>query len=266
MAGKSTPIITLTTDFGLRDPYVAEMKGVIYSAGRDLSVVDLTHEIAAQDLFEGSLFLAGAMPHFPEGTLHVAVVDPGVGTLRHPIAVRAGGQVLLCPDNGLPTMFLCEHRLEEARIITDRRFMRETISATFHGRDIFAAAAAQLALGASFRDLGEELDTIVSLDVPRPQAESAQRVQGQIVHVDRFGNLITNIHHSLLRGGSPSLIRAGSYRLRGIHRTYAEVPAGTSLALFGSSGYLEIAVNGGDASAALRLRRGDAVSVTLGHA
>ncbi len=264
MGSQGTPLITLTTDFGVRDAYVASMKGVIYATGPELHVVDLTHEIAPHDVLEGALFLAGAIPFFPEGTIHIAVVDPGVGTGRHPIALSAGGQILVCPDNGLATLFIQQFPLQEARIISNARFRRAKVSATFHGRDIFAPTAAKLALGASLEELGAELDTIVLLDIPRPKKAPGNVFQGAIMHVDHFGNLITNIHRTALPEGQPAAVRAGSHRLRGIHQIYGEVPAGNSLALFGSSGYLEIAINGGSAHAALRLNPGDVVTVTLG--
>ena len=260
MTSLSMPLITLTTDFGLRDPYVAAMKGVMYGISRELCVVDLSHEIPPQDVLDGALFLAGALPYFPKGTIHVVVVDPGVGTDRRPIALSAGDQILICPDNGLPTLFLREHPLQEARVITNRRLIRETVSPTFHGRDVFAPAAAHLACGAPMEQLGKETDTIVTLDLPRPRKEGG-RLEGEILHTDRFGNLVTNIHQSMLAEATPSVVRAGRHRLGCICQTYAEVSPGSPVALFGSTGYLEIAVNGGSAHAALHLRKGDPVSI-----
>jgi hypothetical protein len=263
MAGKQTPLITLTTDFGTRDPYVAAMKGVIYSIQRKLCVVDLSHEIPPQNVLEGALFLAGAVRHFPKGTIHVAVVDPGVGTERHPIALRAGEQIIVCPDNGLATLFLRENHLEEARIITNARFMATVISPTFHGRDVFAPAAAHLACGTPFAEVGKDLDTILTLDIPGPQGDTIHGITGKIMHVDRFGNCITNIHQSTLKGAAPVNIRVGRHRLHGIRRTYGDVALGKAVALFGSAGYLEIAVNGGNANAALSLGKGDDVTISF---
>lgn len=263
MPTRKMPIITLTTDFGMRDPYVAAMKGVIYAIEPKLSVVDLSHEIAPQDIMEGALFLAGALGYFPKGTIHVAVVDPGVGTERHPIAVRAGGQIIVCPDNGLATLFLHEHFLQEARIITNPRFMAPAISPTFHGRDIFAPAAAHLASGASLSDLGPEIDTIVTLDAPHPQGDAVNGICGKIMHIDRFGNCVTNIHASVFQGAVPASLRIGRHRLSGLHRTYGDVALGKPVALIGSSGYIEIAVNGGTANAALLIGKGDEVLVAF---
>jgi S-adenosylmethionine hydrolase len=257
-----TPIITLTTDFGLRDPYVAAVKGVILTIAPHASIVDLTHEIAPQDIVEGALFLAAALPHFPAGTVHVAVVDPGVGTNRKPIAVSAGGQVIVCPDNGLPSLFLREFPLQEARIISNPALLGKTISATFHGRDIFAPAAAHIATGTPLADLGDEIDAIDTVDIPRP-IKTGNVITGEIIHQDRFGNLITNIHSSLLGNQTPSLVRVKNYRFAGLYQTYAEAPQLSPLVLFGSSGYLEIAVNGANAQAALALNKGDQVTVEL---
>lgn len=259
---QTRPLVTLTTDFGVRDPYAAAVKGVIYSINPDLHVVDLTHEIPPQNVFEGALFLAGALPYFAPGAVHVAVVDPGVGTNRQPIVISAGDQYIVGPDNGLATLFLREHPMQQARIISNRKFMRESISATFHGRDIFAPAAAYLASGLRFEEVGEELDTIVTLPASHPK-EEAGRILGEIMHVDRFGNLITNIHRSTLGERTPVLITTGHYCLKGVRQTYAEVPSGSALALFGSSGYLEIALNGASAHDALRLGRGDSVTIEV---
>ncbi|MCX5769775.1 MAG: SAM-dependent chlorinase/fluorinase [Candidatus Hydrogenedentes bacterium] len=262
MDSQLAPIITLTTDFGLRDPYVAAVKGVILTIAPQAQVIDLSHEIAPQSVVEGALFLAGALRYFPRGAVHMAVVDPGVGTNRNPIAVSAGGQTIVCPDNGLPTLFLREFPLQEARIISNPALIRQSLSATFHARDIFAPAAAHIAMGTPMAELGDEIDTIVALDIPKPQ-KSDKLVTGEILHEDRFGNLITNIHSSLLGRQTPSLIRVKNHRFTGVHRTYAEAPPCSPLVLFGSSGYLEIAVNGANASAALGLNKGDQVIVEL---
>ena len=266
MTSPPRPVITLTTDFGRRDPYVAAMKGVLYSIARDAIVVDLSHEITPHDILAGALFLAGALPYFPPDTIHVVVVDPGVGTERNPVALCAGGQVIVCPDNGLPSLFLREHPIQQARLLTNPTFMREPVSTTFHGRDIFAPAAAWLARGEPFEALGEELDTVVMLDIPQPRHEPESHIHGEIIHVDRFGNLVTNIHRSLVRSvfsGPVSALEvaAGSWRIGGIHKTYGEVPLGAPLALFGSARYLEIALNRAHAHKELGLGKGDSVNV-----
>ncbi|MDP6605577.1 MAG: SAM-dependent chlorinase/fluorinase [Dehalococcoidia bacterium] len=255
-------LVTLTSDFGMRDPYAAAMKGVMLDVCPDLRLVDLSHEIAAQDVLEGALFLAAALPYFPAGTVHLAVVDPGVGGDRRPVAVRAGGQVIVCPDNGLLTLFTRHHTVEEAREITNPAFMRTDLSATFHGRDLFAPAAARLACGASLAQAGPAIDGLVTLDVPEATRDGSA-VRGEVLRIDRFGNAISNISRALLDGRTAVEVRARDVALPGLHRTYADVARGEPLALFESNGYLAIAVSEGDASAAFDIARGSTVEVTL---
>ncbi|MCC6490866.1 MAG: SAM-dependent chlorinase/fluorinase, partial [Candidatus Hydrogenedentes bacterium] len=190
------PLITLTTDFGTRDAYAAAMKGVILSACPDARVIDLSHDIAPQDVFEGAMFVAEAVPCFPANSIHCVVVDPGVGTARLPIIVSAGEHTFVCPDNGLLTLFTRQHAIREARMIANPEFMRASISATFHGRDIFAPAAAALARGVPMQDAGERLTTLTMLEIPGVHTTADGIVAGVVMHVDRFGNAITNIHRS----------------------------------------------------------------------
>ncbi len=252
--------VTLTTDFGTRDSYVAQLKGVLLGACADLRIVELTHEIAAHDVVEGALFLAGAVPAFPGGTVHLAVVDPGVGGERRRITVEVAGQRVVCPDNGLLTLLARTHPIEAAHELTDARFRREPVSATFEGRDVFAPAAAHLACGGALADLGPPVSGLVELALPQPERAEGV-VRGQVVHVDRFGNAITNVHASMLPDNS------GSARLRAagcdlpLLRTYADAGPGEALALVGSSGYVEVAVREGSAADALGLQRGSAVQI-----
>ena len=259
------PTVTLTTDFGWRDPYVAAMKGVLLRGCPDVRIIDLSHEIAARDVMEGALFLAAALPCFPAGTVHLAVIDPGVGTARRPIAAAAAGQTVVCPDNGLLTLFARAHPLDEAREIVAPRPPHATlveVSATFHGRDVFAPAAARLACGEALSALGPALDApeIVALDVPRPRRDGVA-IRGEVIHVDRFGNAISNIDRATLGETAVTEVRAGGRALGGLRRTYGDANEGEPLALFGSGGWLEIAVNGGSASAQLGLGRGDVIEV-----
>ncbi len=261
MAKPPNGIVTITTDFGLQDPYAAAMKGVIYSINPTLRVVDLSHAIPPQDIVEGALFLAGALPHFPPGTVHVAVIDPEVGTDRHALALAAGDQYIVCPDNGLVTLFLQDHPLLEARIISNPKYMRKEVSATFHGRDIFAPVAAHIASGIPLTELGGELDAIVTLHIAQPEIEGGH-ILGEVIHVDGFGNCVTNIHVSMAGDMHPSMIRVGHHPLgSGLCRTYAEITPGTAMALFGSSGHLEIAANGVSAQQLLGIHKGDRVSL-----
>lgn len=256
-------LVTLTTDFGSRDPYVASVKGVILSRCPDARIVDLSHEIAAGDIREGALFLAAALPHFPEGAVHFAVIDPGVGAGRNAIAARFAHFTVVCPDNGLLTLVARNLPIIEARIITNPAVMLKTISATFHGRDIFAPVAAGLAAGVPFSDLGPTVTELVTLDLPTPKQTEPNLIEGEIIHVDRFGNLITNIRLATLADHKPRSFRAGKYSWNELFRTYSDVAKGSSLVLFGSAGYLEISVHLGNAAATLGLTRGDTIQVIL---
>lgn len=255
------PIVTLTSDFGARDPYVASMRGVIHSICENAQIADLSHDIGAQDIFEGALFIAEASRWFPRGAVHCVVVDPGVGTARLPIAAHARGQYFVCPDNGLLTFIAKESPLDEVRSITNPSFMLDPISATFHGRDIFAPAAAHLAAGASYRSVGEQLHTLTLLDVPGVGRDVANLAGGIVLHVDRFGNAITNIHRADLPEHANASVHFSGAVIDSISETYGDVPAGSPVALFGSSGYLEIAVHRGNASERFDLRRGSRVEV-----
>ncbi len=257
-------LVTLTTDFGERDPYVAAMKGVLLSAVPGIRVIDLTHQIAPQDTFEAALFIAGAAPYFPAGTIHVAVVDPGVGTARHPIAVSAGGQIFVCPDNGLLTLYLRAHPLEAAHVISNPALMRYPVSPTFHGRDIFAPVAAHLAKGMPLAEVGGRLAKLAYLDIPEPVREDENRWKAAIIHVDRFGNAVTNLSRTQLGTEAITAICAGGHRFEQLCTTYGDVASGESLVLFGSTDYLEIAVRDGSAAAQLGLQAGTAVIVETG--
>jgi S-adenosyl-L-methionine hydrolase (adenosine-forming) len=256
------PLVTVTTDFGTRDPYAAAIKGIIYQSCAGVQVVDLTHDIAHGDILEGALFLAGAAPCFPHGTIHCVVVDPGVGTGRVPIVVSAGGQAFVCPDNGLLTLVLRDHALAEARAITNPRFMRDHISATFHGRDVFAPTAGLLARGLPLHAVGEPVDRLMMLDIPSP-TKAADRIHGEVIHIDRFGNAITNIPRAMVGEAGIVATRVGKHAIDGLQRTYGDVPDGQPLVLFGSTQHIEIAVNAGDAATALGLARNSTVEVIL---
>jgi len=255
-------IVTLTTDFGTRDSYVAQLKGALLTRCADLRIHDLTHEIAAHDVVEGALFLAAAVPAFPAGTVHLAVVDPGVGGDRRPIAVELAGQHVVCPDNGLLTLLARSHPIDAVHELTDPRFRREPVSATFEGRDVFAPAAAHLACGGSLADLGRRVSELVELGLSEPE-QTEDGMRGEVMHVDRFGNAVTNIHVSMLRGDlDRTRVHAAGRELL-LLRTYADTASGEALALVGSSGYVEVAVREGSAADALGLERGSAVQVVM---
>lgn len=257
--------VTLTTDFGTRDAYVAQLKGVLYAQGpASLEVIDLTHEIGAQDVREAALFVRAAWPRFPQGTIHLVVVDPGVGSARRALALDLHGQHLLGPDNGV--MSLLFDGSERAVAIDPSRLGTGAISATFHGRDVFAPAAARLADGAALGDLGLEALGLerIALPVAKP---CGSQLQGEVIHVDRFGNLITNLSRAELarwageRGLEQLRVQlAASAPLPFVH-TYAAAAPGTTVALIGSSELLEIAVVQGDAAQRTGAGRGSSVSV-----
>jgi len=257
------PLLTLTTDFGARDPYVAAMKGVILGRCPGAQIIDLTHDIAPHNVLEAALFLAGAIPYFPEGTVHCVVVDPGVGTGRLALAVSVDGHVFVCPDNGVLTLFLRSHTLDEARSIADPAFMRDAVSPTFHGRDIFAPAAAALVSGVPLSALGREVKDLMQLDIPKVTVTDDGRLVGEVIHIDRFGNCITNIHRGRLGASAVNEVGVGAHNLPGIARTYGDVLPGTALALFGSSDHLEIAVNQSSAAKELGVSVGDRVRVSF---
>ena len=247
---KRSGIVTLLTDFGLHDPYVAMMKGVILSLNPKASIVDVTHEVGPGDITTAAQMVLETFPWFPEGTIHVAVVDPGVGTGRRPIVLAARSHFFVGPDNGIfwPIIDLDQHC--EIVHITNTGFFLPHVSRTFHGRDIFAPVAAHLARGADPVEVGEAVNDPVRLSIPRP-SRKGQALHGHVIRVDRFGNLITDIHRRKIEEfgeGGPLLVRVGGVVIGGVLETYADAGKGELLCLFGSSGYLEIAVNLGRAS------------------
>lgn len=256
------PIITLTTDFGERDNYVAQMKGVILGINAEAQLVDVTHAVPAQDVLRAAVLLDGAIDAFPDETVHLVVVDPGVGTERAMVAADMGGRRFVAPDNGV--LSLAARRYPPERIIelTEPKFWRQPVSNTFHGRDVMGPVAAHWSLGVAVEEFGRPLERgLVELPVPQPE-QTAEGVVGEVLWVDAFGNLVTNIEASLLPGaGDRLVIEANGHIVHELRRSYGEVPPGTVLALVGSSGHLEIAVNQGSACAQLRLEPGVRVAV-----
>jgi S-adenosylmethionine hydrolase len=248
-------IVTFTTDFGTVDGYVGAMKGVVLSLAQDATAVDITHDIPRHDIAAGAFALAQAAPLFPPGTVHVAVVDPGVGGARADIVVEAGGCYFVGPDNGL--LALAARGPRVAHRIERPEFMREPVSPTFHGRDVFARTAGLLARGTQPREAGPLLPAIEEL-VPAPAAGGDDDPEATVVHVDSFGNLITSLPGDELEPGTPmSLVLPGGRRL-GLPtgRTYADVQRGELIAYLGSAGLIEIAVREGSAAGVTGLSRG----------
>lgn len=256
------PVITLLTDFGIQDAYVAAMKGILLGICPKARLVDVTHMVAPQDIASGAYIVKTYWRFFPAGTVHLAVVDPGVGTDRAPLAVRAAGHTFVGPDNGLFSWVLKETPGWEARRLVDPSPRTRPVSATFHGRDVFAPAAARLAGGASFEAQGPLWNPLVA-----PWVEIRREpglIQGEVIHLDGFGNAITNIREEALAeaaGGRTITIEAGSARIRTLTTTYGDGMEGEVLALIGSSGHLEISVNRGSAARRLGLLTGSPVTV-----
>lgn len=243
-------IITLTTDFGLIDPYVGIMKGVILSINPKASITDISHGIAPGSITEASAILIEAVPFFPAGTIHLVVVDPGVGGKRRPIIIEAGGHLFVGPDNGVILPAAQSLGDVSIRAITKRAYSLPAISSTFHGRDIFAPAAAHLSIGASPLDFGEPVDDPVVSEPAGPE-KTGEQLHGAAVRIDRFGNIITDIKGKMLEEfllGKRPVLRIGQTEIQGLSKTYCAVEKGKPLALIGSSGFLEISVNQGRAS------------------
>lgn len=254
------PVLALLTDFGLRDHYVAAMKGVILGICPDAQLIDITHDIPPQDIAAGAMELGAVAPYLPDGSVVLAVVDPGVGTARRAVAVEAGRLTLVGPDNGLFTWLLWNRPDARAVELSDARFHRSGMSRTFEGRDRFAPVAAHLASGTALAELGPPANALNLLDVP-VAVEEAGLIAGEVLRVDRFGNLITNIERAALtRLGPDVVVRVGGQTLQ-LLSAYGDARPGEVVALVGSFERLEIAVNGGSAARHLGLGAGASVSV-----
>ena len=237
-------IITLTTDFGAGDHYVGVMKGVIACINPSAVVIDITHGIEAYNIAEAAFKLHASYSYFPEGAIHVAVIDPGVGSARRAIAAEAGGYRFVGPDNGVFSMIFDKLGVDRMARITNPEFMLPTVSATFHGRDIFAPAAAHLSKGIALEELGDVLTSYESLDIPQPH-DDGDVITGSAIYADRFGNLVTNILGAVV--ADTIGIRAGDVTINSLSLNYANGKEGELIALVGSSGFLEISVNKGSA-------------------
>lgn len=255
------PIITLTTDFGLTDSYVAAMKGVIASIAPQATVIDISHQIAPQNVRQAAYVLATALPYFPPGTVHVAIVDPGVGSTRRPMAARIGSYYLVGPDNGVFTYALPAGQPAVCVHLNNPAYWLSQVSRTFHGRDIFAAIAAHLVNGVPLHALGAPLDDPVLFEVQPPQREPDGSLRGQIIHVDRFGNLISNIPGDWLAGRLWT-VRIAGQPIASPSLTYVEAAPGQLLALVSSDGTLEVALRDGSAAARLGVAAGEPILVT----
>ncbi len=273
-------IITLTTDFGVADGYVGTMKGVMLGIAPEAHLVDITHDVAPQDIRETAYVLYTAYRFFPLQTVHLVVVDPGVGSARRPIALRLSHGTFVGPDNGVFSYVLEEESIETIVELADPRYRLPSVSHTFHGRDVFSPAAAHLAAGVPIEAFGPEAEDPVSL--PRPYLCIQPRaISGEVLHTDHFGNVITSLGRLYWRGDNllikpafqrqteklctfradETLVTAGGQVLKGVHTTYADVEPGDVLALVGSEGHLEIAVREGSAARQLGLQPGERIEL-----
>ena len=261
----SSTIITLLTDFGYKDHYVGVMKGVILGINPQIKIVDISHNISPHNILEGAITLSNAFSYFPKGTIHVAVVDPGVGSKRKPIVVSGEKYIFVGPDNGI--FGLVYNQLKEFKVyeLTNPRLFLNPVSVTFHGRDIFAPAAAYLSKGLSPREVGEEINEYQKVSIPVPHI-GEKIIRGNIIYFDFFGNAVTNINRSHLNiiGKKEFLkVKIGEKVIPKIFHHYQEVEKGKPLALIGSSELLEISVREGNASKLLDLKEGDEVIVLI---
>ncbi|HEX5167314.1 MAG TPA: SAM-dependent chlorinase/fluorinase [Thermomicrobiales bacterium] len=260
-------IVTLMTDFGTVDGYVAAMKGSLLGVNRNVTIVDVTHHIPPQDITEAAFQIATVWSAFPPGTIHVIVVDPGVGGERRAVVVEAGGQFFVTPDNGVLTLLTANVVPGEVVVLDRPEYFLADVSSTFHGRDIFAPVAGHLSTGSvALAELGTPAPTDSLVALPwAPIQDTPSRIHAPVVSIDRFGNCRTLIARRHLTADADLIyVRCGDVTVKGIHRTYGDVPVGKTMALFGSHGGLEIAVRGGSAAQSWEIRRGDPVVVFTG--
>ncbi len=257
-------MITLTSDFGLKDPYVAEMKGVILTINPKATIVDITHEVEKFNIRMASFMLASATPYFPQGTVHLAVVDPGVGTQRRAILIQTKKSFFVGPDNGILILAAQNQGIEHVYQLTNHTFMQAKISGTFHGRDIFAPAAAHLDKGVQPREFGPEIKNLTKPEFVSVKQTNSSLI-GEVMHIDGFGNIITNINEKDMVQNHAEKVNVDlldiSLKLT-LGKTYAETKPKEPIALIGSHGFVEIALNQGNAAEKFHAKAGDKIVVT----
>jgi hypothetical protein len=265
------PIITLTTDFGTTDHFVGAVKGVIVDIVPDVQIVDISHAVQAFDVLDGALAISQAYSYFPTGTIHMVVVDPGVGTTRRPILASSDGYHFVAPDNGVLSMVYAREERIHVRHITSEHYFRQPVSNTFHARDVFAPVAAYLAKLVDSHKFGDEIEDYVRFAAPRPKATGENRMRAVVLKVDRFGNMITNITPddapALFAGESAKFkIVVGNREITEIRQNYAEGAPGEVFGILGSMGYLEIVANRAAAAQLIGTGKGSEVTIFLGEA
>ncbi len=265
------PIVTLTTDFGTNDHFVGAVKGVILDIVPEAAIVDITHAIQAYDVLDGAIAISQTYSYFPTGTVHMVVVDPGVGTTRRPIIASSDGYHFVAPDNGVLSMVYAKEERIHVRHVTSDHYFRQPVSNTFHGRDVFAPVAAYLAKMVDSHKFGDEIEDYVKFAAPRPKTVSENRLRAVVLKVDRFGNLITNLTPQdapNLFGADPAPFKivVGSKEITEIHSNYAEGSPGEVFGILGSMGYLEIVANRAPAAQLTGAGKGAEVSIFFGEA
>jgi S-adenosylmethionine hydrolase len=263
-----TRFVTFTTDFGLRDPFVGIMHGVVLNIHPETAIVDICHSVASYDVLEGAWTIAQAYHYFPPGTVHVVVVDPGVGSTRRPILAETGDHIFIAPDNGVLTLVEQREPKFRVRLITAERYFVQPVSQTFHGRDIFSPVAGWLSNGVAPEEFGDEISDYVRLPLPAVERIGANRLCGTVLKVDKFGNVITNISlqdvPALLTDAPPAVrIRIAGHTISHLRQSYSEEDGGELFAILGSSGYLEIAARQDSAAERLGAGVGTAVEIVF---
>lgn len=259
--------IALLTDFGTQDYYAGTMKGVILKINPHTQIVDISHEVPPQDIMDGAYFLYASYQYFPKGTIFVVVVDPGVGTERKIICVKTQDYIFLAPDNGVLTFALNNSKIEKKIFVTNSRYFLNTVSSTFHARDIFAPVAAHISLGLNLNQLGREINSIERINFPKPTLHK-NTLEGKIIYIDRFGNIVTNISKKDFENFRKKIlsksfeIKIENRHIRKISCSYSEARLGRVLAIFGSTNLLEVSINQGNAAKILKVKRGDRITLT----
>jgi len=258
------PLITLTTDFGSADHFAGVMKGVILGIAPRARIVDITHEVQPFEVADGGFTIAQAYRYFPKKTIHVVVVDPGVGSTRRPLLAEMGGQYFVAPDNGVLSMIFSREQ-PKVRHITNEKYFLHPVSRTFHGRDVFSPVAAHLASGVASARFGKRVDDFLRLSFDKPTRTSKRAWTGTVLKVDRFGNLITNLHIDEFPGirTRAFALNAGLQTVTRLALTFTECDPGELFVIVGSSGYLEVATNQGSAAKTLGCGAGSPVELTL---
>lgn len=262
------PLITLTTDFGLSDHFVGTLKGVILNIAPEAEIVDISHSVQAFDVLDGALTIAQSYSYFPSGTVHLVVVDPGVGTARRPILVTSERHHFVAPDNGVLSLVYGREERLHIRHVTAEHYYLQPVSNTFHARDIFAPVAAWLAKGVDPEKFGDEISDFVRFNAPKPKTANGNTLRGVVLKVDRFGNLITNITPQdapmlFASDPAPFKILVGKHEITEIHSSYSGGTLGAVFGILGSMGYLEIASNRGSAAKIVGTGKGSEVTVSL---